>query len=115
MEMTLRPMTGLESLYCYTQSQQIMAQTGCIGHLRLDCGPDGKDFYTSWEDHSRHLNTHEFKAFFDDAVNALRSDAQYHRILHSRWKNSSTLIKESCDAEFLVFRFYSADGERNPS
>ena len=50
MEMTLRPMTGPESLYCYTQSQQIMAQTGCIGHLRLDCGPDGKDFYTSWED-----------------------------------------------------------------
>ena len=84
MEMTLRPMAGLESLYCYKQSQQIMAQTGCIGHLRLDCGPDGKDFYSSWDDHSSHLNTPEFKAFFDAAVNALRSDAQYRRILRSR-------------------------------
>lgn len=42
MEFTIRPMTMPERMYCYTQSQQIMAQTGCIGHLRGDMGSSGK-------------------------------------------------------------------------
>ena len=41
MEMTIRPMTAQERLYAFTQSQQIMAQTGCIGHLRGDMGSTG--------------------------------------------------------------------------
>lgn len=42
MEMTMRPMTGMEQMYCYTQSQQIMAVTGCIGHLRGDLDSTGE-------------------------------------------------------------------------
>lgn len=41
MEMTFRTATKAEQMYCYTQSMQIMAQTGCIGHLRADMGSDG--------------------------------------------------------------------------
>lgn len=44
MELNLRPMTEAERLYCYGQSQQIMAQTGCVGHLRADMDTDGRGF-----------------------------------------------------------------------
>ena len=51
MEMTMRPMTPMEQMYCYTQSQQIMATTGCIGHLRGDLDSTGEQFHSSWDDH----------------------------------------------------------------
>ena len=46
MEMTMRPMTAMEQMYCYTQSQQIMATTGCIGHLRGDLDSTGEQFFS---------------------------------------------------------------------
>lgn len=53
MELNLRPMTEAERLYCYSQSQQIMAQTGCIGHLWADMDTDGRGFSaagtTTWK------------------------------------------------------------------
>ena len=33
MNVEVRPATKAEQMYCYTQSDQIMGQTGCIGHL----------------------------------------------------------------------------------
>lgn len=51
MELNLRPMTEAERLYCYSQSQQIMAQTGCIGHLWANMDTDGRGFFSSWDDH----------------------------------------------------------------
>ena len=44
MDMTIRPMTPQERMYSYTQSQQIMGQTGCIGHLRGDMDSGGNGF-----------------------------------------------------------------------
>ena len=38
MNVEVRPATKAEQMYCYTQSDQIMGQTGCIGHLRADMG-----------------------------------------------------------------------------
>ena len=84
MEMTIRPMTEPERMYSYSQSQQIMAQTGCIGHLRGDMGSNGKGFFTSWDDHGRELKTDAFKAELDDVVNAMRFDPQYGGILKDR-------------------------------
>lgn len=84
MEMTIRPATKMERMYLYTQSQQIMEQTGCIGHLRADMDTDGKGFFSSWEDHSNHLKTEEFKAEFNDVINALRFDKAYGGILKTR-------------------------------
>ena len=34
MNVEVRPATKAEQMYCYTQSDQIMGQTGCVGHLR---------------------------------------------------------------------------------
>ena len=84
MEMTIRPMTPQERMYSYTQSQQIMTQTGCIGHLRGDLDSGGKGFFTSWDDHRTDLKTDAFKAELDDVVNALRFDPQYGGVLKDR-------------------------------
>lgn len=44
MNVEVRPATKAEQMYCYTQSDQIMGQTGCIGHLRADMGDSGEQF-----------------------------------------------------------------------
>lgn len=85
MNLTIRPMTPAERKYAYTQSRQLIGQTGCIGHLRADFG-SGEQFYSSWDDHDEARNTPEFKAEFDQVINALRSDAAYGGILASRAK-----------------------------
>lgn len=72
--MEIRPLTEAEQKYTYTQSVQIQGQTGCIGHLRGDFDRDGNGFFTSWDDHRKDLKTDEFKAEFDDVINALRSE-----------------------------------------
>ena len=99
MEMTIRPMTGMEQMYCYTQSQQIMAVTGCIGHLRGDLDSTGEQFFSSWDDHQAHLKTQEFKDEFDAVIHILRTDRTYGAFLESRralsnycWAHSEALI-----------------------
>ena len=84
MDLKIRPMTKPERMYSYTQSQQIMAQSGCIGHLRGDMGSNGKGFFTSWDDHDRDMKTDVFKTELDDVVNAMRSDPQYGGVLKDR-------------------------------
>ena len=76
-EMTLRPMTAAEQMYSYSQSQQLMSQTGCIGHLRGDFGSSGEQFFSSWDDHRGDLKSEDFKHEFDEVINALREDEQY--------------------------------------
>lgn len=85
MNVTIRPMIPAERKYSCTQSQQLIGQTGCIGHLRGDMG-GGQEFHTSWSDHRPALKTDAFKAEFDGFVNALRFDAAYGGILASRDK-----------------------------
>ena len=84
MGMTIRPMTLQERLYSYSQSQQITMQTSCIGHLRADMGKDGDEFWSTWDDHRADKKTEEFKAEFDEVINALRSDESFGGILKSR-------------------------------
>ena len=84
MEVTIRPMTPQERMYSYTQSQQIMTQTGCIGHLRGDLDSGGKGFFTSWDDYRTDLKTEAFKAELDNVVNAMRFDPQYGGVLKDR-------------------------------
>ena len=84
MEMTVRDMTPEERLYTYAQSQQLRAQTGSIGHLRGYFNNDDKDFQHTWDPHRSDLVTDDFKAEFEQVVNALRSDEQYGELLKSR-------------------------------
>ena len=74
MEMDMRAMTPEERKYAYSQSTQINAMTGCIGHLRADMGSTGDEFYSSWEDHRSDLKTPAFQEEFNEAVNTLRKD-----------------------------------------
>jgi len=84
MELTLRPMTHAEQAYCYTQSQQICMQTGLIRHLRADFGSNGTGFYSTFFDFRDSLKSDDFKAEFDEVINALREDKQYGGILTNR-------------------------------
>lgn len=83
MDMTFRPMTPTERMYSYTQSQQLIMQTGCIGHLRADFGSD-KQFFSSWDDHRVDLKSDAFKQEFDDVINALRTDEKYWYVFKNR-------------------------------
>lgn len=84
MDMMIRAMTPAERMYSYTQSTQIMAQTGCIGHLRADMDTDGNGFFSSWDDHRGDLKTQAFKDEFDEIINALRFDDAFDGILKNR-------------------------------
>lgn len=70
-----------EELYTFSQSTQISAQTGLIGHLRADMDKDGESFFSSWEDYRKDLKTDEFKAELDEVMGALREE---NGILHGR-------------------------------
>lgn len=98
MEMTLRPMTGTESFYCYAQSQQLSMQTGLIGHLRADFGSTGKEFYSAFFDFRESLKSEDFRAEFDDVINAMRDSPEYGGILKDRSSMASYCRKypESC-------------------
>ena len=72
MDYTIRLMKPEEYNFAYTQKQHILEDSGCIGHLRVDLGSNGQDFYSNWDDHRPELKSPEFKQEFDDVVNALR-------------------------------------------
>ena len=72
MDYTIRLMKPEEYNFAYTQKQEIMDDSACIGHLRVDLDSNGKGFYTTWDDHRPELNSPEFKQEFDDVINALR-------------------------------------------
>ena len=83
-QLTLRPMTPEERKYSYTQSQQIMGQTGCIGHLRAWLDRDGSAFPSSWDDHMESLKTDGFKEEFNWVVDQLRFDPEFGNVLKNR-------------------------------
>ena len=99
MDFEIEIMTQAERSYCYTGSQQLDKQTGCIGHLRGDMDRSGKGFFTSWEDHCGELKTQAFKDEFDDFINALRFDERYDGI----FKNRSSLSRYCYEHKESVF------------
>lgn len=84
MDMTIRPLRAEERKYTYAQSQQIRMQTGAIGYLRGDFDSCGTGFYTTWFDEVESRKTNEFKAEFDEVINALRFDEKYGGLLAGR-------------------------------
>lgn len=114
MEMTMRPMTAMEQMYCYTQSQQIMATTGCIGHLRGDLDSTGEQFFSSWDDHQAQHKTQAFKDELDAVINALRTDRAFGALLESRrtlsnycWTHPESKVQAGYDD--YGFRLDTAD------
>lgn len=71
----LRPARPDEAnLFYSTIDQAEDRELACIGHLRLDFGHHGREFWTTWWPHNDELNAQPFKDEFDDLVNALRED-----------------------------------------
>lgn len=99
MDYVIKIMTPAERSYCYTGSQQLDKQAGCIGHLRGDMERRGNGFFTSWEDHCGELKTQAFKDEFDDFINALRFDERYDGI----FKNRSSLSRYCYEHKESVF------------
>ena len=77
MDIEVRPATKTEQMYCYTQSDQIMGQTGCIGHLRADMGDSGDQFFHDWTSHCERLLTPEFDDELNQVINHLREDGGF--------------------------------------
>ena len=84
MELEIWDMLPAEQKYSYTQSAQLISQTGCIGHLRGDMDTSGDGFFTSWTDHYASLKTDAFKKEFDDVIHMLRFHPDYDHILKNR-------------------------------
>lgn len=99
MDYVIKIMAPAERNYCYTDSQQLDKQTGCIGHLRGDMDRSGKGFFTSWWDHCPELKAQAFKDEFDDIINALRFDDRYGGI----FKNRSSLSRYCYEHKESVF------------
>lgn len=68
-----RPASHDEAGLFFAQTPEQDARLGCIGHVRMDFGRYGTEFWPTW--HSRgagELNSPEFKAELGEVVNALR-------------------------------------------
>lgn len=50
MNLNIREMLPKERDYAYTQSYQLMSQSGCIALMRGDFGNGGRTFYPDYED-----------------------------------------------------------------
>jgi len=83
-KMTIRAMTQEERAFSYTQKNEILETSGCVGHLRGDMGATGNSFFTTWDDHVPGLKTDAFKQEFDKVVNLLRFDERYGGVLKDR-------------------------------
>ena len=82
--MQIREMEPRERNYCYSQSGQLIGQTGCIGYLRADMGSNGQGFYSTWNDQYKELKVQEFKDELDEVINSLRFSEEYGGILKDR-------------------------------
>ncbi len=86
MELTVRPMTEPEKMYCYTQSQQIRTKTGNIGFLRADFGFGGEGFYSTWNDFREDLKTDVFVKELKQVIDSLRNGNKSESFLTNRKK-----------------------------
>ena len=71
MDLSIKLLTPEEQKYTYTQSQQLIGQTGCIGHLRAYLDTE-EVFHSNWDDHDADLKTPEFRSELTEVVNTIR-------------------------------------------
>ena len=81
MALEMREMKPEERKLSYTQDDDMIQRTGCIGHLRGYFEKGGETLYTSWDNHSKELLTDRFKSEINEVVTALRRDKQFSNIL----------------------------------
>ena len=84
MDFSIRLMKQEERAFAYTQDQQTLHSSGCIGHLRVDMDSSGTGFFSSWDTHSPSLKDEAFKSEFDELINELRFNEELGGILTNR-------------------------------
>lgn len=72
----LRPASVEEAGLFYSQAEEDRDwQSGTVGHVRMDFGHGGKEFWHTWWPHNQdQFNTPEFKETLQTVVDALRRD-----------------------------------------
>ena len=71
----LRPASVKDAGFYFASSPEEDEQRGCIGHVRMDFGRSGKEFWhTWWPRGAEKLNSPEFKKELTDVVNDLRKN-----------------------------------------
>lgn len=84
MDFSIRLMKPEEQAFAYTQDQQTLHSSGCIGHLRVDMDSTGTGFFSSWDTHSPSLKDDAFKTEFDKLIHELRFNEDLGGILANR-------------------------------
>lgn len=84
MDFSIRLMKPEERAFAYTQDQQTLHSSGCIGHLRVDMDSTGTGFFSSWDTHSPLLKDDAFKTEFDKIIHELRFNEELGGILANR-------------------------------
>lgn len=84
MDFSIRLMKPEERAFVYTQDQQTLHSSGCIGHLRVDMDSTGTGFFSSWDTHSPSLKDDAFKTEFDKLIHELRFNEDLGGVLANR-------------------------------
>ena len=112
----LRPASREEAGYFYAQTPEQDESQGAVGHLRIDFGSNGREFWTSW--HPRgpsELNTASFSEELDRVVNQLRKDgplksltamssycAEHGGEIEGGWKQNYGYVLETAHYRYLL-------------
>lgn len=71
----VRPASGNEGWLFFKLTPEKGAELGCIGHVRMDFGHGGKEFWHTWHPHGpEEWNSTEFKAELTQVVDTLREN-----------------------------------------
>lgn len=76
MDISIKIIEPEEQKYTYTQTRQLIGQTGCVGQFQADLG-SGEEFFSNWDDHDSELNTPTFKSELNQVINTLRFGPVY--------------------------------------
>ena len=69
----IQPTSDVKAGIFYALSPEMDAELGCIGHVRMDFGHHGKEFWHTWHPRgSEELNSSEFKEELGSVVDYLR-------------------------------------------
>ena len=96
----LHPTSEGKALF-YSQDAEQDMTNGCVGHLRMDFGSSGTEFWSTWHPHNDdRLNTAEFKAELDEMVNELRAGGPLKSRAHMGYfcldQGAETLDEHQC-------------------
>ena len=84
MALEMREMKPEERKLSYTQDDEMIKRTGCIGHLRGYFEKDCETLYTTWDNHSKELLNDKFKSEINEVVTALRRDDKFGNVLRNQ-------------------------------